>query len=269
MNAQPKAAIELLIQLKEELLNIFKNVKHESDLDVAWEHLRRWKVRAVKKLCENISPREGELLNRKSGAAVFGEPYENLYNAVQAYESFFVALEKEIRTHPDDVLLGKDQTPVQPTEEQRDSGKNNTAIFIVHGHDEVNLYKLKELVRERFRLEAIVLSSEPGKGRTLIEKFEEEANRAAFAFVLLTPDDKIQKKDTDYLQARPNVIFELGWFYARLGRNNVSLLIKKGTIIHSDLNGISRIEFSNSIEEKVIEIEKELTAKNLISKNHS
>jgi predicted nucleotide-binding protein len=51
---------------------------------------------------------------------------------------------------------------------------------------------------------------EPGKGRTLIEKFEEEARDAVFAFALLTPDDVIKTEKVEYIQPRPNVIFELG-----------------------------------------------------------
>ena len=68
-----------------------------------------------------------------------------------------------------------------------------------------------------------------------------------------------------YLQARPNVVFELGWFYGRLGREKVCILNKKGAVIHSDLEGISRIPFDKSILEKVTEIENELKAANVIS----
>lgn len=69
----------------------------------------------------------------------------------------------------------------------------------------------------------------------------------------------INISDAQYPQARPNVIFELGWFYGRLGREKVCILFKKGTKMHSDLDGISRIEFNNLINEKVIEdIRKEL-----------
>ncbi len=112
----------------------------------------------------------------------------------------------------------------------------------------------------------IVLSAEAGKGRTLIEKFEDEAQRAAYAFVLLTPDDVIKKSDTEYSQARPNVIFELGWFYGRLGRDRVCILFKEGTQIHSDLDGISRVEFTDSVMEKIHEIERELISGRMLKK---
>lgn len=133
-------------------------------------------------------------------------------------------------------------------------------VFIVHGHDELNLLRLQKLLRERWELDSIIMSDQPGKGRTLIEKFEEEAQRSAYAIVLMTPDDLIQLDEDNYTQARPNVIFELGWFYGRLGRPNVCILFKRGTRIHSDLDGISRIEFTESVLETRDELEQELLA---------
>jgi len=142
--------------------------------------------------------------------------------------------------------------------------KESRQIFIVHGHDEANTLKLERLLKERWKLEPIILREKPGKGRTLIEKFEQEAQDVTYAFVLFTPDDLIEVPDKKYAQARPNAIFELGWFYGRLNRQRVCILFKKGTKIHSDLDGIIRIEFDNSIEEKIVEIERELKAANLI-----
>ena len=138
-------------------------------------------------------------------------------------------------------------------------------VFIVHGHDELNTLKLKDLLRERWDIETIILSSKPGRGRTLIEKFEQEAPKAGFAIVLFTPDDFVQVSDTNYFQARPNVIFEIGWFYGRLGRDKVCILFKKGTSIPSDLDGINRIEFGDSVHEKALEIESELKAAGLLT----
>ena len=137
-------------------------------------------------------------------------------------------------------------------------------VFIVHGHDERNLLRLQRLLRDRFHLEPIVLADQPGRGRTLIKKFEDEAESCSFAFVLLTPDDQVATPKGEYTQARPNVVFELGWFFARLGRSRVLLLLKPGTKIHSDLDGVSRIEFNENIEEKFLELEAELKEAGLL-----
>ena len=146
-----------------------------------------------------------------------------------------------------------------------DLGKVNLKdIFIIHGHDEANKLKLQKLLIDEFKLNPIVLSERAGKGRTLIEKFEKEAATSNFAFAIITPDDTVKTEDGEYAQARPNVVFELGWFCGRLGRNKTCILLKKGTKIHSDLDGVFRIEFADSVEEKFLEIKKELKATKLI-----
>lgn len=155
-----------------------------------------------------------------------------------------------------------DQKPEQIP--QSDPLKKSRKVFIVHGHDEPNTMKLANLIQERWHLGIIILKDEPGTGRTLIEKFEQEAQKATYAFVLFTPDDLIDVEGTKYTQSRPNAIFELGWFFGRLGRKRVCILFKKGTKIPSDLDGIMRIEFNQSIEEKIIDIEKELKAADLL-----
>ena len=113
------------------------------------------------------------------------------------------------------------------------------AVFIVHGHDVANTLRLRTLLKERFDLHPTILSEEPGKGRTVIEKFEEEASKAAFAFALVTPDDLVSIAGVQRSQARPNVVFELGWFCGRLGRERICILFREGTSIHSDLDGVS------------------------------
>ncbi len=142
------------------------------------------------------------------------------------------------------------------------AGKN---VFIIHGHDELNMYRLRNLLNDHFKLNSILMKKEPGMSRALLKKFEDTAAMCSFAFALITPDDQIMNNDNiQYSQARPNVIFEAGWFVGRLGIPRVCLLLKEGTEVHSDIDGISRIHFRDNIEEKVIDIENELKAIKLL-----
>lgn len=137
-------------------------------------------------------------------------------------------------------------------------------VFLVHGHDEINTLRLKDLLQDHFNLSPIIMKNEPGRSQALLSKFERAASNCVFAFVLITPDDEIKNHGQPFYQARPNVIFEAGWFTGRLGMPKVCLLLKKGSSVHSDIDGISRIHFQENVEEKVLEIQRELRAVNLL-----
>ena len=116
-------------------------------------------------------------------------------------------------------------------------------VFIVHGHDEAAKHKIARFV-EGLDLTATILDEQASRGQTIIDKFEEHANEAGFAIVLLTADDVSAPKDkTDELKprARQNVILELGYFLCGLGRDRVRILYEEGVELPSDIYGISYV----------------------------
>lgn len=137
-------------------------------------------------------------------------------------------------------------------------------VFIIHGHDELNTHRLINLLQNDFQLHPLAIFLKPGQSRTILEKFENHADTCSFAFALFSKDDEIINRDEKFFQARPNVIFEAGWFTGRLGKNRILLLLQNDVKIHSDFDGISRIQFNLNIEEKYKEIKMELEAVNLI-----
>lgn len=143
---------------------------------------------------------------------------------------------------------------------------NTKNVFIIHGHDDAKLFELRTILKERFNLNPIILREQPEEGMTIIEKFEKYAEQCSYAFALFTPDDIVSVNGEEYFQARPNVIFELGWFYANLGRSRVCILEKASekSKIFSDLQGILRIQFRDNIEEKYLNIERELRSVEMI-----
>jgi len=64
----------------------------------------------------------------------------------------------------------------------------NKNVFIVHGKDEINKLRLANILT-KLDFNPIILADRPDKGRTLIEKLEEETLNVGYAFILLTPDD--------------------------------------------------------------------------------
>ena len=136
--------------------------------------------------------------------------------------------------------------------------------FIVHGHDDVKKFELKNFLQNTLRLpEPIILHEQPSLGRTIIAKFEDYAAESDLAFVLLTPDDigaDATSSDDAKRRARQNVIFELGFFLGTFGRTvgRVFLLYKPPLELPSDLSGICYINISAGIEAAGETIRKEL-----------
>lgn len=132
--------------------------------------------------------------------------------------------------------------PTQTQEYERDAN-----IFIVHGHDTLARIELKDYLQNTLGFPApVILAELPDCGRTIIEKFEEQADQADIVFVLLTPDDFNHENQA---RARQNVIFELGYFIGKMGRKSgrVILLSKGNLDIPSDLSGILRIDIGQGI----------------------
>ncbi len=266
-NEEVRRVRSLIADQIKTLSEIVRRARGDGDFDSAQERLHRWKERTVRLLAEDVSRTEAERLQgKRKGSFIMGEPLRNLADEADMYRGFLQALDEQLEGHPQEVLDTQPRTRATVAEIHAPSPAESRAVFIIHGHDELNLLRVKELLRERWGLDPVVLSSEAGGGRTLIEKFEQEAQRAVFALALMTPDDVVGKGQQEYAQARPNAVFELGWFYGRLGRPRVCILVRKGTMIHSDLAGISRIEFQERVDEVVDQLERELLQAGVVNR---
>ena len=134
-----------------------------------------------------------------------------------------------------------DQTHEKPPTK---TGKrlDTNEVFIVHGRDESTKQTVARFL-EKLSLTPTILHEQPNSGRTLIEKFEQHAP-AAFAVILLTPDDVgavVGEEDNLKPRARQNVILELGYFLGLLGRDRVCPLIVEGVEIPSDYDGVAYV----------------------------
>jgi predicted nucleotide-binding protein len=119
-------------------------------------------------------------------------------------------------------------------------------VFVVYGHDTAARESVARYV-ERLGLEAILLDEQIDPGKTIIEALEHHATRAGAAIVLLTPDDVGRAVDAETLnpRARQNVVFELGYFAAWLGRGRVIALRRGAVEIPSDYQGVKYITFDD------------------------
>jgi predicted nucleotide-binding protein len=140
-------------------------------------------------------------------------------------------------------------------------------VFVVHGHDEKSKHELEIFLTE-LGLESVVLHRQADEGKTIIEKFEKHSD-VGYAFILLTPDEvsyltaesELPEEERKIeFRARPNVIFEFGYFVGKLGRPRVCCLHTGSVSLPSDVSGLVYKSFTNSIEESGYSIIKELKA---------
>jgi predicted nucleotide-binding protein len=129
-----------------------------------------------------------------------------------------------------------------PVSKKRTSARTNV-IFIVHGRNEAIKTQLLLLLERCVRnAKASVLHEQTWQGSTIVEKFERHGATASYAVILATGDDiggLVGEKPER--RARQNVILELGYFAAKLGRERITLLKEPGVEIPSDLVGVGSI----------------------------
>jgi predicted nucleotide-binding protein len=94
----------------------------------------------------------------------------------------------------------------------------------------------------------------------LPNKLLKPAQTCAYAIAVFTPDDQVTFGQESCVQARPNVIYELGWFCGRLGRQGAMRLLTEGTSFFSDFGGILQKRFAANVSKKVLEIRRDLVA---------
>ena len=124
---------------------------------------------------------------------------------------------------------------------------DKSKVFIVHGHDNAAKQAVARFV-EKIGFEAIILHEQASSGKTIIEKIEANSN-VGFAIVLYTPCDLGRsKEEEDQLKprARQNVIFEHGYLIGKIGRKNVSALVKGDVETPNDISGVVYIKMDEA-----------------------
>ena len=122
-------------------------------------------------------------------------------------------------------------------EERRKVGNKKFKAFIVHGWDNELKLEVKNYFQNILNIECIVLHEQDGEGDVLLNKFEKFAQQSSLSIILLSDKDE---KGVSYFSApdavkrpRPNVLFEMGYFYSLLGRKNVVVLKRGNVEMHS------------------------------------
>lgn len=130
-------------------------------------------------------------------------------------------------------------------------------VFLTHGHSS-DWRRVQPFIEKDVGIPTIELAQQPNKGRTLIEKLEDNANHCDSAVIVMTSDDIANGQEA---RVRENVMHEIGFFQGRYGRNFVVLIHEEGVNIPTNLSGVAYIPFAkDNIEAAFHVLQRELGA---------
>jgi len=232
-----KDAIAKLNGLVEKIEGL-TNVRHEHPDFSKWE---RATALALRNIFGETDKHVDEFTSIGYSPMVFtagsgDAPFDRAYlRGLQSAKALLESMVEEIKEYwqEDDGAPAPAQLP--PNSKIVTESKN---VFIVHGRDD----GIKETVARfvgNLGHTPIILHEQPSGGKTVIEKFEANAE-ACFVIALMTPDDMggLSGQKEFKPRARQNVIFEFGYFIGRLSRKRVCAITKGDVEIPSDYAGV-------------------------------
>ncbi len=124
-----------------------------------------------------------------------------------------------------------------------DEQERPSRVFISHGRSQ-DWREVQAYVEKDIKLDTLELAQEANKGRTVLQKLDEESQNCSFAVVVMTGDDQA---DSAAPRVRENVMHEIGFFQGKFGLANVCLLHEEGVSIPSNIHGVVYIPFPKDL----------------------
>jgi predicted nucleotide-binding protein len=116
---------------------------------------------------------------------------------------------------------------------------NPVRIFISHGSAN-DWNQVQNFIEKDLEISTLELAQEASRGRTILQKLEDEASRCSFAVIVMTGDDQDSEGKP---KTRENVMHEIGYFQGKFGLSAVCLLHEEGTNIPSNIHGLVYVPF--------------------------
>lgn len=251
-------------ELIENLNNRVKDLKYGNEVELDAIN------RQTEMYIRNIFGNDSRYINDLVGISFFPMiyPADEQYKR-SSWESGYISLTNLISTMLEELIIFSGEADdldkkINPIDNKINpfSDEYNNKIFIVHGHDEAMKQSVARII-EKLEFEPIILHEQENRNRTIIEKFTDYSN-VGLAIVLLSPDDigtAKNNKEKIKPRARQNVVFEMGYFIGKLGRDKVIVMYnpEDDFELPSDYSGVLYIEYDRKGNWK-FEIAKELKA---------
>ncbi len=158
---------------------------------------------------------------------------------------------KQLRTHLMRVLSTR----------ARESVRAGSTVFIGHGNSLV-WRELKDFLEDRLRLSVDEFNSVSVAGVSTVERLSEMLDAATFAFLVMTGEDE---QPNGKVNARLNVVHEVGLFQGRLGFERAIVLLEEGCEEFSNIAGLGQIRFpAGNLASKFEEVRQVLEREGLL-----
>jgi predicted nucleotide-binding protein len=236
-----RAEIEEQHRKGEELSS--RTIRSEAELKVAEEDYRVWSDYNKELLRQRFTSKEvAEEYARPSPFVITGN--ETISSYIQRHKTGVKSRLTELASINARLDLYEAPSESETAEHaKRPTPSPDGSVFIIHGHDDGLKEAVARQVQQLTGREPIILHEQPNRGRTVIEKLEQEGASASYAVALLTGDDAGQVAgsvgtDDPQPRARQNVVFEAGYFTGALGRSNVAILHEENVELPPDLSGV-------------------------------
>lgn len=254
-----------------------QTIRSEQDFDAARAEFKKWNEYNVELLrrmfdTDEYSKEYDWVGNSSIGIIALGggrDIRQEIEDHIEYFGKKIVALESlaervDLIDLAPGVEVGSRPTAAIERGAQEATPRSSKKVFLVHGQDSETKAVVARFI-EHCGLEPIILHEQPDQGRTIIEKFEGNAD-VAFAVVLLTPDDlgglRPDPSATSLANANPrarqNVILELGYFIGKLGRKNVCALKKGEVELPSDFSGVVYTPYDGADEGWKLKLAREM-----------
>lgn len=160
-------------------------------------------------------------------------------------------------------IAGKAAVYIERRTSQQDSSNNIVGTHIFIGHGRSPIWKdLKDFIQDRLGLPWDEFNRVPIAGITNISRLSQMLDSACFAFLVMTAEDETAEGE---LQARMNVIHEVGLFQGRLGFEKAIVLLEDGCQEFSNIHGLGEIRFpAGNISAKFEDIRRVLERERLL-----
>lgn len=135
------------------------------------------------------------------------------------------------------------------------------AVFIGHGGNR-QWMALRDFLRERLHLNTDDFNRVATAGIPTADRLQEMLDNVSFALLVLTAEDETASGE---LNARMNVIHEVGLFQGRLGLRRAVVMLEEGCTEFSNIHGLGQIRFpADGIEAKFEEVRVTLEREGLL-----